>query len=90
MRMTRYALATGALLLSGCATAAMQHNGGPLDLVVATTTDVHGRLRAWDYYSNKADPARHGVAFPVTFRQGVGRSGRVGTSASSAAVQLSQ
>src|SRR4051812_30182499 len=58
MRMTRYALATGAWLLSGCATAAMQHNDGPLDLVVATTTDVHGRLRAWDYYANKADPAR--------------------------------
>ena len=30
------------------------------------------------------------VACPVTFRQGVGRSGRVGMSASSAVVQLSQ
>jgi 2',3'-cyclic-nucleotide 2'-phosphodiesterase (5'-nucleotidase family) len=27
-------------------------------LVVATTTDVHGRLRAWDYYANKAETMR--------------------------------
>src|SRR4051812_16383506 len=58
MRMTRYALATGTCLLSGCATAGMQQNDGPVDLVVATTTDVHGRLRAWDYYANKSDQAR--------------------------------
>ncbi|MGV3707668.1 MAG: metallophosphoesterase, partial [Gemmatimonas sp.] len=29
-----------------------------LDLIVAATTDTHGRLRGWDYYANKADPAR--------------------------------
>lgn len=29
-----------------------------LDLVVAATTDVHGRIRAWDYYANVADPKR--------------------------------
>ena len=28
------------------------------DLVIAATTDTHGRLRAWDYYANAADPAR--------------------------------
>ena len=28
------------------------------DLVVAATTDVHGRLRGWDYYANASDPAR--------------------------------
>jgi 2',3'-cyclic-nucleotide 2'-phosphodiesterase/3'-nucleotidase len=27
-------------------------------LVVAATTDVHGRIRGWDYYANAADPAR--------------------------------
>ncbi|MBL0939522.1 MAG: 5'-nucleotidase C-terminal domain-containing protein [Gemmatimonadaceae bacterium] len=27
------------------------------DVVIAATTDVHGRLRGWDYYGNKADPA---------------------------------
>jgi 2',3'-cyclic-nucleotide 2'-phosphodiesterase (5'-nucleotidase family) len=30
----------------------------PLDLVVAATTDVHGRLRAWDYYANAPDSLR--------------------------------
>ena len=29
-----------------------------LDLVIAATTDTHGRLRGWDYYSNTPDPAR--------------------------------
>src|SRR5574340_657384 len=29
-----------------------------LDLVVAATTDVHGRVRGWDYYANRPDPAR--------------------------------
>ena len=29
-----------------------------LDLVVAATTDVHGRLRAWDYYADAPEPAR--------------------------------
>ena len=29
-----------------------------VDLVVAATTDVHGRLRAWDYYTGAPEPAR--------------------------------
>ncbi len=29
-----------------------------VSLVVAATTDVHGRIRAWDYYANAADPSR--------------------------------
>lgn len=29
-----------------------------VELVIASTTDVHGRLRGWDYYANAADPAR--------------------------------
>ncbi|MCC6243088.1 MAG: 5'-nucleotidase C-terminal domain-containing protein [Gemmatimonadaceae bacterium] len=28
------------------------------DLTIAATTDVHGRLRGWDYYANAPDPAR--------------------------------
>ncbi|MCA0377399.1 MAG: 5'-nucleotidase C-terminal domain-containing protein [Gemmatimonadetes bacterium] len=32
--------------------------GGRVDLVITATTDVHGRLRGWDYYANAADPAR--------------------------------
>ncbi len=29
-----------------------------MDLVFAATTDVHGRIRGWDYYANAPDPAR--------------------------------
>lgn len=29
-----------------------------VELVIAATTDTHGRLRGWDYYANAADPAR--------------------------------
>jgi 2',3'-cyclic-nucleotide 2'-phosphodiesterase/3'-nucleotidase len=31
---------------------------GPLTLLVAATTDVHGRLRGYDYYENVSDPVR--------------------------------
>jgi 2',3'-cyclic-nucleotide 2'-phosphodiesterase (5'-nucleotidase family) len=49
-----------------------------LDLVVAATTDVHGRLRAWDYYANAADPA-HTLAGAATIVDSVRRAnpGRV-------------
>ena len=30
----------------------------PLTLVIAATTDVHGRLRSYDYYENAAEPSR--------------------------------
>jgi len=30
----------------------------PLTLVIAATTDVHGRLRGYDYYQNTAEPSR--------------------------------
>ena len=29
-----------------------------LELVVAATTDIHGRVRGWDYYANAADTLR--------------------------------
>jgi 2',3'-cyclic-nucleotide 2'-phosphodiesterase (5'-nucleotidase family) len=56
----RTPLAVAALsLAAGCAYAAA---GGPdgdtVDLIVAGTTDVHGRLRGWNYESNAADPVR--------------------------------
>ncbi|MFO0095328.1 MAG: hypothetical protein ACK54K_13595 [Gemmatimonadaceae bacterium] len=27
-----------------------------VEIVIAATTDVHGRLRGWDSYTNRADP----------------------------------
>ena len=41
-----------------CAPTQLSRSPQSVDLVIAATTDVHGRLRAWDYYADKADPAR--------------------------------
>lgn len=35
-----------------------QARGDTVDIVVAATTDVHGRLRGWNYYNDAPDPAR--------------------------------
>ena len=37
---------------------AVRAQGIPLDLVVAATTDVHGRLRGWDYFADTAETTR--------------------------------
>ena len=51
---------------------------GRFDLVVAATTDVHGRVRGWNYESDRADPAR-GLSRAATIVDSVRRSapGRV-------------
>ncbi len=36
-----------------------------VELTIAATTDVHGRLRAWDYYAGTADPT-HSLAAAAT------------------------
>lgn len=60
-----------ALAATACTTGARrsaQRATGPeasIDLVVAATTDVHGRLRGWDYYANAAEPER-GLARAAT------------------------
>lgn len=41
-----------------CGRPILVQTGGSLDLVVAATTDVHGRARGWDYYSNSPDTTR--------------------------------
>ncbi|MDQ6771198.1 MAG: 5'-nucleotidase C-terminal domain-containing protein [Gemmatimonadota bacterium] len=45
-------------LALGCAPAQLPRSTLPVDLVIATTTDVHGRVRAWDYYANQAEAVR--------------------------------
>ncbi len=37
---------------------ALRAQGIPVDLVVAATSDVHGRLRAWDYFADSAETTR--------------------------------
>ncbi|MDP9205130.1 MAG: 5'-nucleotidase C-terminal domain-containing protein [Gemmatimonadota bacterium] len=45
-------------LLLACAPSVQLRSPDPIDLAIATTTDVHGRLRAWDYYANQAEAVR--------------------------------
>src|SRR5688500_15065851 len=53
------------LLVLSCTPARIQSPAEPLDLVVVATTDVHGRLRAWDYYANNEE-ANRGLARAAT------------------------
>ena len=58
------------LTLAACATPSTQPAGGSssgnaFDLVVLSTTDVHGRMRAWDYYGDSVEASR-GLARAAT------------------------
>jgi 2',3'-cyclic-nucleotide 2'-phosphodiesterase (5'-nucleotidase family) len=55
--MRRNAFGLLALILA-CAPPNQLRTPESIDLAIATTTDVHGRLRAWDYYANQEDPVR--------------------------------
>lgn len=46
------------LLATACQPARLPQTYGPLDLVVAATSDVHGYVRGWDYYANAPDTVR--------------------------------
>ena len=55
----RAAAAVPAFALVACAGSRARSSGdGVIDLVVAATTDVHGRLTGWDYYAGRADSTR--------------------------------
>jgi len=58
LTMARVSLFSLAATLSCGRPVVLQTGGGSLDLVVAATTDVHGRARGWDYYTNSADTTR--------------------------------
>lgn len=60
--MLRLAAAFLFLCLSACAN---RSSNASFDLIVAATTDVHGRLRGWDYYTGSSDSTR-GLARAVT------------------------
>ncbi|HEX8942035.1 MAG TPA: 5'-nucleotidase C-terminal domain-containing protein [Gemmatimonadaceae bacterium] len=49
---------TACVLAAACVQQRPLQSYAPLDLVVAATTDVHGRLRGWDYYANAPDSVR--------------------------------
>ena len=50
------ALLAGAAFV--CTSAPSRAQGIPVDIVIAATTDVHGRLRAWDYFGDSAEGTR--------------------------------
>ena len=77
MRVGLAALACSGLLTLR-PTVAPAQSADRFDLVVAATTDVHGRLRAWDYYANAPDPA-HSLAGAATIVDSLRRAnaGRV-------------
>src|ERR1700704_2236061 len=56
--MRRLAVTAFALGLIGCAPAQLPRAAASVDLVIASTTDVHGRVTAWDYYANKGETIR--------------------------------
>ena len=65
MRMMRFSRSTFVVpvlvagLAGGCvARPSASTSTEPIDLVVAATTDVHGRLRGWEYYANAPDSVR--------------------------------
>ena len=54
-----------AVTIAGCRTAAIATTAevpappnGEMDLVVLSTTDVHGRMRGWDYYADSSESIR--------------------------------
>src|SRR4051812_35668657 len=59
MRIRTYVIAISTALGIGCAHPRASLAGpADFDLVVAATTDTHGRLRGWNYESNRDDPVR--------------------------------
>src|SRR3954471_19036790 len=61
----RVALVLLPLAIAAGAAAARAGDPHALTLLVAATTDVHGHLVGWDYYTNRPDSAR-GLARAAT------------------------
>ncbi|HMA22467.1 MAG TPA: metallophosphoesterase, partial [Gemmatimonadaceae bacterium] len=51
-------LTMGAVAGSACTSVTLLPTAAPVDLVVAATTDIHGRVRGWDYYADAPDSVR--------------------------------
>src|SRR5690242_7837368 len=65
MRFSRYLVTLTALIAACSSSSPAPAPSAAVDLVIAATTDVHGRLRAWDYYANTPDSA-HSLASAAT------------------------
>jgi 2',3'-cyclic-nucleotide 2'-phosphodiesterase (5'-nucleotidase family) len=58
MRFRTFVAAGAVVGAAACQSVSLFPAAQPLDLVVAATTDVHGRIRGWDYYGNAPDSIR--------------------------------
>ena len=79
MRIPIACSAAALLVAAGCVpVSSTPPSAASYDLVVAATTDVHGRVRGWNYESNRADSTR-GLTRAATIVDSVRRSapGRV-------------
>ncbi|HEX3867099.1 MAG TPA: 5'-nucleotidase C-terminal domain-containing protein, partial [Gemmatimonadaceae bacterium] len=65
MRKRRWIVFAAAACAAACLQAPLYQSLPPVDLVVAATTDVHGHIRGWDYYTNTPDSLR-GLARAAT------------------------
>jgi len=65
MRVPSWILVTLALYSATARGAVAQRGSETRTLLVAATTDVHGRIRGWDYYDRRADGA-HSLAAAAT------------------------
>ncbi|MCE9602664.1 MAG: 5'-nucleotidase C-terminal domain-containing protein [Gemmatimonadetes bacterium] len=74
MRTTPRRLAAASVALLGLLPAGLGAQAR-IELKIAATTDVHGRLRGWDYYGNAEDPAR-GLSRAATIIDSVRRANR--------------
>ncbi len=61
----RSLLTIGAVAAPACTSVTLFPSAAPVDLVVAATTDIHGRVRGWDYYADAPDSLR-GLARAAT------------------------
>jgi 2',3'-cyclic-nucleotide 2'-phosphodiesterase (5'-nucleotidase family) len=52
------AIARDSRLSAGVGASTASRHAAEVDLVIAATTDVHGRLRSWDYYTGAPEPTR--------------------------------
>lgn len=69
--------AAGAIVgAAACQSVSLFPAAQPVDLVVAATTDVHGRIRGWDYYADAPDSMR-GLARAATIIDSLRRASPV-------------
>ena len=71
---SRLGLASLTLVL-GCASLPPAAGPESVELLLAATSDVHGRLRGWDYFANAEDPAR-GLTRAATIVDSLRRAAR--------------